>query len=76
MFKDGQQDKRVKNLLGIENIHWQFDPSAALWLCGQIDRLIDLMKRVLYKKIGGGCLIWHETQEVLQNTETALKLIT
>jgi hypothetical protein len=73
--RNGQRrckDEKVQNFLAVTEIHWQFNLSRAPWWGGQFERLIGLVKRALYKTIGGGCLKWNEMQEVLLNVEVAL----
>jgi hypothetical protein len=65
-------DEKVQNFLAVTEIHWQFNLSRSPWWGGQFERLIGLVKRALYKTIGGGCLKWNEMQEVLLDVEVAL----
>ena len=61
-LKTVQKDDKVHNFLAVTEIHWQFNLSRAPWWGGQFERLIGLVKRALYKTIGGGCLKWNEMQ--------------
>jgi hypothetical protein len=54
-LKTVQKDEKVQNFLAVTEIHWQFNLSRAPWWGGQFERLIGLVKRALYKTIGGGC---------------------
>jgi hypothetical protein len=54
-LKTVQKDENVQNVLAVTEIHWQFNLSRAPWWGGQFERLIGLVKRALYKTIGGGC---------------------
>ena len=39
---------------------------------GQVERLVDVVKRALYKSIGRASLTWNEPEEVLLDVEVAL----
>jgi hypothetical protein len=71
-LKTVQKDEKLQNFLAVTEIHWQFNLSRAPWWGGQFERLIGLVKRALYKTIGGGFLKWNEMQEVLLDVEVAL----
>ena len=55
-----QADEKLQNFLRTCEIHWQFNLSRAPWWSGQFERLIALVKRLLYKTIGNGYLKWKE----------------
>ena len=65
-------DEKVHDYLAKHRIMWQFNLSRAPWWGGQFERLIGLVKRALYKSIGGGFLTWAELQDVLLDVELAL----
>ena len=72
LLKTIMHDKKVHDYLAKHRIMWQFNLSRAPWWGGQFGRLIGLVKRALYKSIGGGLLTWAELQDVLLDIEVAL----
>ena len=72
LLKTIMSDEKVHDYLAKHRIMWQFNLSRAPWWGGQFERLIGLVKRALYKSIGGGLLTWAELQDVLLDVEVAL----
>ena len=72
LLKTIMSDEKVHDYLAKHRIMWQFNLSRAPWWGGQFERLIGLVKRALYKSIGGGFLTWAELQDVLLDVEVAL----
>ena len=72
LLKTIMNDEKVHDYLAKHRIMWQFNLSRAPWWGGQFERLIGLVKRALYKSIGGGLLTWAELQDVLLDVEVAL----
>ena len=72
ILKTIMSDEKVHDYLAKQRILWQFNLSRAPWWGGQFERLIGLVKRALYKSIGGGLLTWAELQDVLIDVEVAL----
>jgi hypothetical protein len=62
-LKKVQSDEQFHNQLANERIHW--------W-GGQLERLVGLIKHMLYKSIGNSCLTWSELQDVLLDIEVSL----
>ncbi|XP_074629800.1 uncharacterized protein LOC141887949 [Acropora palmata] len=72
VLKTIMHDEKVHDYLAKHRIMWQFNLSRAPWWGGQFERLIGLVKRALYKSIGGGLLTWAELQDVLLDVEVTL----
>ena len=68
-IKQVMQDEKFQNFLAYQGIKWQFNLSRAPWWGGQFERMLGLVKGVLYKCIGNGLLSWAELQEVLLDIE-------
>jgi len=64
--------EQLQNHLAHQGIKWQFNLSRAPWWSGQFERLVGLVKRVLFKGIGRACLLWNELEEVLLDVEVTL----
>ena len=65
-------DEKMQDYLAHQQITWQFNLSRAPWWGGQYERLVGLVKRALYKSVGGARLTWSEFEEVLLDVEVAL----
>ena len=72
LLKTIMHDEKFHDYLAKHRIMWQFNLSRAPWWGVQFERLIGLVKRALYKSIGGGLLTWAELQDVLLDVEVAL----
>ena len=72
LLKTIMSDEKVHDYLAKQRITWQFNLSRAPWWGGQFERLIGLVKRTLYKSLGGGLLTWAELQDILLDVEVAL----
>ena len=55
-----------------KSITWQLNLSRAPWWGGQFERLVGLVKRALYKSMGGANLTWSELEDVILDAEIAL----
>ena len=65
-------DEKMQDYLAHQQIMWQFNLSRAPWWGSQYKRLVGLVKRALYKSVGGARLTWSEFEEVLLDVEVAL----
>ena len=71
LLKTIMSDEKVHDYLAKHRIMWQFNLSRAPLWGGQVERLIGLVKRALYKSIGSGLLIWAELQDIFLDVEVA-----
>jgi len=71
LLKTIVSDEKVHDYLAKHRIMWQFNLSRAPLWGGQVERLIGLVKRALYKSIGSGLLTWAELQVFLLDVEVA-----
>ena len=62
----------MQDYLANQHITWQFNLSRAPWWNGQFERMVGLVKRALYKSIGGANLAWSEQEEVILDVEILL----
>lgn len=72
LLKTIMSDEKVHDYLAKHRIMWQFNLSRAPWWGGQFERLIGLVKRALYKSIGGSLLTWAELQDILLDIDVSL----
>ena len=56
----------------IERIEWRFNPPAAAWWDGWWERLIRLLKQLLFKTLGKASLIYEELEMVLCDCESLI----
>ena len=61
------------NFLNVHRIEWKFKMLRASWWGGFFERLIDIMKRALTKRIGRALLQYHELEDVLLDVECFMK---
>ena len=66
------RDEKMQDYLAHQHITWQFNLSRAPWWGGQFERMVGLVKRALYKSIGGANLSWSELEEVILDVEITL----
>ena len=66
------RDEKIQDYLAHQHITWQFNLSRAPWWGGQFERMVGLVKRALYKSIGGANLTWSELEEVILDVEITL----
>ena len=66
------RDEKMQNYLAHQHITWQFNLSRAPWWGGQFERMVGLVKRAMYKSIGGANLAWSELEEVILDVEITL----
>ena len=67
-----EKSEDLAHCLTKQNIKWQFKLPIAPWWGGQFERLIELMKKSLYKVIRGAKLKFSELEEVILDVEVAL----
>ena len=63
------KDVEFRDFLASEKIRWKFNLSRAPWWGGQFERMIGLMKQMLYKAVGNAHLTMEEMQEVMLDIE-------
>ena len=66
------KDEKMQDYLAHQHITWQFNLSRAPWWGGQFERMVGLVKRAMYKSIGGANLAWSELEEVILDVEITL----
>ena len=66
------RNEKIQDYLAHQHITWQFNLSRAPWWGGQFERMVGLVKRALYKSIGGANLAWSELEEVILDVEITL----
>ena len=66
------KDEKIQDYLAHQHITWQFNLSRAPWWGGQFERMVGLVKRAMYKSIGGANLAWSELEEVMLDVEITL----
>ena len=66
------RDEKMQDYLVHQSIISQFNLSRAPWWGGQFERMVGLVKRALYKSIGGANLAWSELEEVILDVEITL----
>ena len=71
-LKKAVMSEEVHDFMSNQNIKWQFNMSRAPWWGGQFERMVGLVKSVLYKSLGKALLTWDEHVEVLLDIETIL----
>ena len=67
-----KKSEDLAHYLAKQDIKWQFNLPRAPWCGGQFERLIGLMKKSLFKVIGGAKLKFSELEEVILDVEVAL----
>jgi hypothetical protein len=65
-------DSRVFNTLVDLNIKWRFSPSLAPWWGGFWERMVQTVKRLLYKTYGSDCMEYYLFQTVLTEIEDTI----
>ena len=58
------KDEQLQGVLEQHKITWKFNLSRAAWWGGQFDRLIAVVKRAMYKVVGGGNFTWTELTQI------------
>ena len=71
-LKNVQRNEHVQDFLSQHNVRWQFNLSRAPWWGGQFERMVGLVKQVLYKVVGKSTLTWEELADVLQDVELTI----
>ena len=66
------KDEKMQDYLAHQHITWQFNLSRAPWWGSQFERMVGLVKRAMYKSIGGANLAWSELEEVILDVEITL----
>ena len=69
-LKQVREDEKLQGYLESHDIEWKFNLSRAPWWGGQFERPIGVVKKAMYKVIGGGSLFWNELTDVLLEVET------
>ena len=64
-----QTNVEFKDFLASEKIKWKLNLSRAPWCCGQFERMIGLIKQMLYKTMGNTRLTTVEMQEAMLDIE-------
>ena len=59
------KDVEFRDFLASEKIKWKFNLSRAQWWGGEIERMIRLMKQMVYKAMGNAHLTTVEMQEAM-----------
>ena len=71
-LKNVQRNEHVQDFLSQHNVRWQFNLSPAPWWGGQFERMVGLVKQVLYKVVGKSRLTWEELADMLQGVELTI----
>ena len=71
-LKKAVMTEETHDFMSNQNITWKFNMSRAPWWGGQFERMVGLVKSVLYKSLGKALLTWDEFVEVLLDTEIVL----
>ncbi|XP_045034397.1 uncharacterized protein LOC123475587 [Daphnia magna] len=66
------RDSRMFNTLVDLNIKWRFSPSLAPWWGGFWERMVQTVKRLLYKTYGSDCMEYDLFQTVLTEIEDTI----
>ena len=67
-----KKSEDLAHYLAKQDIKWQFNLPRVPWWRGQFERLIGLLKKSLFKVIGGAKLKFSELEEVILDVEVAL----
>ena len=62
-------DVEFPDFLASEKLKWKFNLSTAPWWGGQFERMIGVMKQLLYKAMGNAHMTMVEMQEVMLDIE-------
>ena len=68
-LKQLREDENLQGYLESHDIEWKFNLSRAPWWGRQFEQLIRMVKKAMYKVIGGGSLFWNELTHVLLDVE-------
>ncbi|XP_028404086.1 uncharacterized protein LOC114526758 [Dendronephthya gigantea] len=71
-IKKATRDERFHAFLHDYQIRWQFNLSKASWWGSMFERMVALVKNLLYKVVGSAKLTYKELQDVLLDIQIAL----
>ena len=71
-LRNVRKSEKLNDYLAKHNITWQFNVSKAPWWGGQFERMVGLVKQVLYKIAGSSKLTRSELESLLLDIETTL----
>ena len=64
--------QKLNDFFSSETILWKFNVAEVPWRDGQFERLIGIIKAILYRTIGKVQLTWTELEEILLDIEIVL----